>query len=386
MWWEILELSADADQKAIKQAYARKLKKTRPEDDPEGFQTLHQAYKQALDWSAHQDLSADYAEDEGWEEHELWEEEYLQIDETTSKNAPENAAPPQLVIVAPLKAPSLITNQLAPPEPPPLLLASRLEDQEDPSLAADWQQFQQQLSINIHSETARKNPKDWVFLEQLPSFIDLEFRARLSYELFGSISESNLKAAEQKTLFIKPPVLQYLNQLFTWDQQWRYFTAEFGEQQADAILLHLEANQPTTSPARVQPAGLHYYARIMAFIIDLAVVFILSFMINVVLEKIRGVTNSEPAFSLGLLIWLIAYPPVEASSWQASLGKKLMKLKVVNKQGQPLSLHHAYLRHLVTSACILGFKWVVLINILLAYKRTMLLQDWLTQSYVVKKI
>lgn len=375
MWWEILELTADADQTAIKQAYARKLKQTRPEDDPAGFQTLHQAYKQALDWSAHQDVYADYAEDE------LWEEEYLLQHQITVLQAPELKPEPA---TEPLKTPSLRTSLLAPPEQSLLPLASTVEDQEDPSFEADWQQFQQQLSINIHSETARKNPKDWVFLEQLPSFLDLEFRERLSHELFGVISEANLKAIEQKALFIKPPVLQYLNQLFAWDQQWRSFIAEFGEQQVDAILVHLDTHPPPKTTVRVQPEKLHYYTRFVAFLIDLALLFILSFVMNVGLEQIRGVTNVEPAFIIALLLWLIAYPLLEASSWQASPGKKLMKLRVVNKHGQTLSLHHAYLRQLVTSACILGIKVVVWINILLAYQRTMLLQDWLTQSYVIK--
>lgn len=46
--FERLGLPADADERAVKRAYARELKRCRPEDDPEGFQELNQAYRCAL--------------------------------------------------------------------------------------------------------------------------------------------------------------------------------------------------------------------------------------------------------------------------------------------------------------------------------------------------
>lgn len=46
--YDHLDLSEDADARAIKRAYARLLKTVRPDEDPEGFQRLHEAYKAAL--------------------------------------------------------------------------------------------------------------------------------------------------------------------------------------------------------------------------------------------------------------------------------------------------------------------------------------------------
>jgi hypothetical protein len=45
-----LGLGPDADERAVKRAYAAKLKTVRPDADPEGFQRLHAAYQEALEW------------------------------------------------------------------------------------------------------------------------------------------------------------------------------------------------------------------------------------------------------------------------------------------------------------------------------------------------
>lgn len=48
--FEQLGLALDADEKAIKRAYAQRLKTCRPDDDPAGFQRLNDAYQRALQW------------------------------------------------------------------------------------------------------------------------------------------------------------------------------------------------------------------------------------------------------------------------------------------------------------------------------------------------
>ncbi|UVL86452.1 J domain-containing protein [Pseudomonas sp. B21-028] len=49
--WEILGLPEDADKRSVKRQYASLLKRHRPDEDPEGFQRLREAYEQALEWS-----------------------------------------------------------------------------------------------------------------------------------------------------------------------------------------------------------------------------------------------------------------------------------------------------------------------------------------------
>lgn len=52
MWfWEVLGIEPTKDKTAIKRAYTKLARKTNPEDDPEGYSRLHDAYRAALDYA-----------------------------------------------------------------------------------------------------------------------------------------------------------------------------------------------------------------------------------------------------------------------------------------------------------------------------------------------
>jgi hypothetical protein len=63
--WTTLGIEPTAQEREIKRAYARKLKTTRPEDDPDGFQALHEAYQAALHRAR---MQADEAQEQAQEE------------------------------------------------------------------------------------------------------------------------------------------------------------------------------------------------------------------------------------------------------------------------------------------------------------------------------
>jgi hypothetical protein len=56
--WQVLGIAQTEDTRAIKQAYARALKQTRPDSDPEGYQRLRECYEWALEWVEWQRLDA----------------------------------------------------------------------------------------------------------------------------------------------------------------------------------------------------------------------------------------------------------------------------------------------------------------------------------------
>ncbi|WNW10347.1 DnaJ domain-containing protein [Pseudomonas sp. DTU_2021_1001937_2_SI_NGA_ILE_001] len=64
MDWEILGVAADADERQIKRAYARLLKTHRPDEDPQAFQRLREAYERALDQARWRAEHGDFEESE----------------------------------------------------------------------------------------------------------------------------------------------------------------------------------------------------------------------------------------------------------------------------------------------------------------------------------
>ena len=76
--WTLLGLPATADTRTIKRHYAKLLKQTRPDEDPQGFQRLRDAYEEAL---AHKD----------WEQ----QNEPLETPETWAGNEPVTLALPE---------------------------------------------------------------------------------------------------------------------------------------------------------------------------------------------------------------------------------------------------------------------------------------------------
>jgi len=84
-----LELPPDADERAIKRAYAAKLKTTRPDEDPEGFQRLHEAYQAALAWAR----SGPHDNEDAWDDEDAqWEDGDDDRGETHESPVPDGPA------------------------------------------------------------------------------------------------------------------------------------------------------------------------------------------------------------------------------------------------------------------------------------------------------
>lgn len=88
-----LRLEPDADQRAIKRAYARELKRCRPDDDPQGFQALNEAYQHCLALAAQRAAAAEDNEEPARDDDATTNEEPPAADLRSDATAPFVAAP-----------------------------------------------------------------------------------------------------------------------------------------------------------------------------------------------------------------------------------------------------------------------------------------------------
>lgn len=407
--WTILGIEPDSDKKTIKIAYAKQLKTTRPDEDVEAFQRLHQAYKTALIW-----VPAEHSgqADNDWMNspqdalREAYERDIEPLSDTNSAVLEEEAAadPTENRAAAEVDAmlesalsdqpdreaedpltrlpyPAQVSNTFSPEEQQ---LLEDIRNQEH-HLSEDWAVFCEKLEAVIASPKQSAVLQNWTFIEQLSSFRDLEFRKAISDKAFEAVAEANDQSLQKKHLYIKRPVLNYLNGLFGWDKKWQEYEYHYSRSQLNAVFPYLEEAERVNKRSKIK-RELFYYRRGAAFAIDMVIMFIPLLFINPLAE----LAGWQDMIGEMLLWWFAAYvllviPLQESSMLQATVGKRVMGLIVIDRRGDRIGFIHALSRSIVTAFCVLVFKLVVFINLILAWWRSEILQDLLTRSYVVQK-
>ena len=402
--WDVLDIERFSDKKTIKIAYAKQLKLHRPDDDPEGFKQVHRAYKAALCWvpEAIDDRSAwmrleDEPSDEALTEV-LVDSLKRPFDDiainTAEVEAVAKAVPVEQPILTELDLnagllPERSAKQTLSDEDKQLL--EEISDQ-DAVLSNDWQTLYDQVNQIIRSNTRCTDPQQWTFLESLGSMRDLEFRKAASDKVFEVVAEANATSLENKHLHINKPVLNYLNEQFAWDKKWQEYQQMHSRACLNAVYPYLsEAEKPVKGISKKRE--LYYYRRGLAFAVD-CVIFIIPFILFLIFDSVlaangyKGGVRSVDFNFLNLgLFWVGAYvlfvvPFQESSRHQATLGKRLLKLQVVNASGDRIGFLQALWRSVLTVLCCVLFKVVVFINAILSYWRAEVLQDTLSRSYV----
>ena len=142
----------------------------------------------------------------------------------------------------------------------------------------------------------------------------------------------------------------------------------------------------------LQPSGV--WSRIGSYLLD-ALIFVLGIGIicSVVLgsafrdgEMLPGHGGMLAVLGSAILVaWFFYFPFMESSERQATLGKMITHLKVVDSNGGKVSLLRATGRNLVKLLCIIiGFLKLVSIIVMLCNERKRCIHDFAASTYVVR--
>ena len=88
-----------------------------------------------------------------------------------------------------------------------------------------------------------------------------------------------------------------------------------------------------------------FWKRSFAFLIDIAIIFSIFFLVKLAFSALRIWSDETKAFQYIMFLIFFAitlyFPLMESSSWQATIGKRIMHMKVAGMQGEKISIGKA---------------------------------------------
>jgi len=245
-FWDILEIAPTQDKKIVKKAYSVKLKKTKPDDDPEGFQLLYSSYKEALNYVENYETfdfdnnnidpgakislksdDPDLFNDENLLDYDLFNNDNL-IDKDTVFDQHETSD----------------------------TIYDEDVNSSDDELRA--QKLLEKFSLMIEDENRNSEIESWQLLEESDLVINIYYKPFISLSLFELISNYNIKNLENFKKPISIEVLNYLNTIFLWTENINELERNFPQAHIQAVLefvkkLDYENNTQLRNPVRRDP-------------------------------------------------------------------------------------------------------------------------------------
>lgn len=114
--WTWLGIPQEASEAEVRRAYAQTLRRHRPDEDPQGFQTTHEAYRIALQWARQRAAWA--AEAEATPDADSDDSDALRVSEAPAGPAPLPASAPEAQAASPTASP--VMEDPAEPAPNPV--------------------------------------------------------------------------------------------------------------------------------------------------------------------------------------------------------------------------------------------------------------------------
>jgi uncharacterized RDD family membrane protein YckC len=396
--WDILGISQTTDIRQIKKAYSKQLKHNKPDEKPESFQRLHQAYKAAL--------------------HEArWLAEQL----TTESHG-------DLKDIIPQASDMAVVNQNNKANIEIQIQYTKLPESFEINYSDSNYTYQQQTTIKenrkyqaeidrilsdietiIHKRIAY-DANSWKFVLESQYILEQDFFDQLSLTILWRIAKyyNEEEYKEQGDFRIDTEVLFYLNAIFRWDlhvyDYSSYLQNKHGICQFNKLKNFDEKTTKTnqtdiTSGLRGaksikkvvhynnKPFKYYYYGgnakRVLAMALDILIVISIVSLINLFSETVIGyrLANIHNLNEYMVsAIYFIGTWVFESSAYQATPGKRALGLRVINKHQGRLNYLHGLIRITVFTITCIGFYITALMNSWLGGK---FIHDRFTKSYVM---
>ncbi|MEL6300679.1 MAG: J domain-containing protein [Pseudomonadota bacterium] len=229
--WEVLGISSDSDERTIKRAYSGLLKKTRPEDDPAGFEQLHAAYKAARQHARWM------REDDELESGEV----HMSLPEMAVNEAEESHEVPHAELSEPSSLVAPITELTSTQRATIEALMERLEEMRSVP-----------MSLGLIPA--------WEFILSHPGNVDDSFRLALGQRVLDFVVEVEATAQRQGKAGspLHTELMARLNMVFLWT--YHHYEYDWPDGDINGLVARMsESPRPTTA---VKPLGGHFVERL----------------------------------------------------------------------------------------------------------------------------
>ena len=250
--WDILGIEPTDELRTVKRAYAKKVKVTRPEEDPKGFQELNEAYEYIVDCIKNERPvgGLSFANLENSQDSTLTETTGAETDSTEIKStetksteiksAPESSASNNLTSDNPESTPESaqkFSQSTATPEHEFRSQGEVLEQFADllMQMAQNHDEHNTQ-AWQDNSERMEQYIAQWLAFLNEPEFIDIDYKRHITYPAFYELIEF-FSANEHHNL--PTPIKSRLLEAFAWHEHELELCKHFGNDNVDVVLKKL---------------------------------------------------------------------------------------------------------------------------------------------------
>ncbi len=286
--WNVLEIEATDDKKTIKKAYAALIKQYKPDENPEKFQEIQEAYKYALS---------------------LLQTTLVQPNNNLKIDITDNISHETI-----LKEGEIDRNEIE-------MSKKILKGIEDVAHSANSQ------SIN-----------NWYFIKSYRSIYDINLKQQTAIEAFrlvATIRQHDINKKVQARIPIR--VLKYMNDIFDWSEQWQKYQTIFSQTEIESVLVQTMSDEPAFLIDKIDIEG---WFKCVAT--DITSSLVISYFWMFFSGGPAGFEFVKHAFYI-----FVGQRLVFELLFQASLGKLSHDAFIVNHEKQSASVLQIILKHLI---------------------------------------